>query len=670
MSKQFKVKQTLSSQLFNYKPIYIIALTLLSSFALNQQALAESEPLIIAPTINTTNTTDTEVSNSAQEVVVTQKRIQSLLKDALQTTTVEKTEKNTHDIADTLSQVGVEFSRAGGAGQQASIFMRSANSNHTLMLLNGVPFNDVSNGAPAIYLLNPQAFTQTEVVLGNISSIYGSNAMGGVINLINRPNLALGQNQLSVNAQTSNRHQHAYNLNLASKQGDAQQNLTSQVQFYQQYDKAQSAIDTSVIKTSNADKDIFKQTGLQSHLRYNHGLHEFGFNGLYQKSDIDYDSPYSKATLYFKDNIEHNHIYGNMRFGDISNNHLLQIKLDAANSKHDYDNYQNHALKEILKQKQHYLSTQISILPKNLGNGQSFTLAHEALKQTIDAQSIPQSLYSRNYTTKNRTTHSLRANYNIDLAPWHLQANVRRDMTNQNNPDANTYLLGMAYDINPQLQFGISHSTAFKLPSFNDLYIPVWGANEALKPEKSRSNELYLRYQGNNWHTRTSFYANNYKDLIIYNNSTYQLNNVDKAKIYGVEQLFSVNQAHWRADLQLNYAYPSQQSIDSKGQTQNSLLLKRARLYGQVDLAYKTSILNKAAQFGVKTKFNSQKVDYGNQKLSGYGLVDIYHHLDVTPNLNLRLDLQNAFNKKASNVYGYHLPARTLFLRLNYKGNF
>ena len=91
------------------------------------------------------------------------------------------------DVADLLQfQPGVQLARSGGPGQLTSVFLRGANSNHSLVLIDGVPINPGTVGNAAVQNIRPDLLDRIEIVKGPLSSLYGSQAIGGVINLITR----------------------------------------------------------------------------------------------------------------------------------------------------------------------------------------------------------------------------------------------------------------------------------------------------------------------------------------------------------------------------------------------------------------------------------------------------------------------------------------------------
>jgi len=139
-----------------------------------------------------------ESNNQIDEVVVTATRMpQSLGKTIADTSVITEQEirdSGAPDVATLLRSVtGIEVAQSGGLGAQSSTFMRGTNSNHVLVLIDGVRINSATSGATALEHVMLDSIDRIEIVRGNVSSLYGSEAIGGVIQLftkkaaVNRP---------------------------------------------------------------------------------------------------------------------------------------------------------------------------------------------------------------------------------------------------------------------------------------------------------------------------------------------------------------------------------------------------------------------------------------------------------------------------------------------------
>ncbi|TAL65048.1 MAG: TonB-dependent receptor, partial [Burkholderiaceae bacterium] len=128
---------------------------------------------------------------SLQETVVTASGIRQSVHDALPATTLitraDIDRAQTPDLLSLLSTVaGVQIAQTGGMGSSSSIFIRGANANHTLVLVDGVPINNVTLGTATLENFPLANVDHIEIVRGNVSAIYGSAALGGVIQIFTR----------------------------------------------------------------------------------------------------------------------------------------------------------------------------------------------------------------------------------------------------------------------------------------------------------------------------------------------------------------------------------------------------------------------------------------------------------------------------------------------------
>jgi vitamin B12 transporter len=126
-----------------------------------------------------------------KEVVITASRTEQRVQDALPATTLitraDIERAQTPDLPTLLRQVtGVEIAQTGGQGNQSSVFLRGGESRHTLVLIDGVPINTASSGLASIEHLPLANVERIEVVRGNVSALYGSAALGGVIQIFTK----------------------------------------------------------------------------------------------------------------------------------------------------------------------------------------------------------------------------------------------------------------------------------------------------------------------------------------------------------------------------------------------------------------------------------------------------------------------------------------------------
>ncbi len=143
-------------------------------FLLSPLALADAAPVpAFDPIVVTPAATDTPLSDTLASVTV-------ITRDEIE-------HSQATDVAEILRfTAGVELGRSGGPGQQTSVFIRGANSNHTLVLIDGVRVNRLTAGGATLENISPDMIDHIEIVKGPRATLYGSDAIGGVINIITR----------------------------------------------------------------------------------------------------------------------------------------------------------------------------------------------------------------------------------------------------------------------------------------------------------------------------------------------------------------------------------------------------------------------------------------------------------------------------------------------------
>jgi vitamin B12 transporter len=130
-------------------------------------------------------------STELPQVVITPSRIQQSLDDVLPATTVitradiERWQQT--DLVNALGRTaGITFAQTGGPGAAASLFVRGASSSQVLVLVDGVRLNAAAGGAASIGGIALDTIDRIEITRGNLSSLYGSSAIGGVVQIFTR----------------------------------------------------------------------------------------------------------------------------------------------------------------------------------------------------------------------------------------------------------------------------------------------------------------------------------------------------------------------------------------------------------------------------------------------------------------------------------------------------
>jgi vitamin B12 transporter len=575
------------------------------------------------------------------EVVITPSRVEQRVQDALPATTLitraDIERAQTPDLPSLLRQVaGVEIAQSGGQGTLASAFMRGGASRHTLVLIDGVPVNNLSFGTASLEHLPLANVERIEVVRGNVSSLYGSAALGGVIQIFTKE--ATGKPQISITGQTGQRGLRQLDATAGVKL-DSGTRLSASVQTLQ--DDGFNAIDNTRRSGTNPDVDGYKRRALSLGVSQDVGPATVGLRVRRASGTTQYDSEFGPATQADESQF-------------VESGAALEVSLKASDSL---------TIKAALTDSASKLNADVSAFPYFINSrskgvtlgadwaitrGQRISAGYERSTQSIASDTV--------YNQDSRTQSSLRLGYQANVGPHQLQLNVRNDKYSDFG-STNTYLAGYAYNFTDALRANASVSTGFNAPTFNDLFYP-FGGNPLLKPERLKTSELGLQYAQAGHTVRAVVFNNRYTDLIGYDN-TFTSVNIDKASNKGVE--LSYLGRFGNTDVRAGAT--SQNPVDD---TTGKRLLRRATTLANVAVSHRLGAWN----LGADWRFSGERPDRddmgGIAQLDSYSVLDMKVSYQITPQIKAFGRIDNALNKRYETVYGYQQAPRGVFAGLTW----
>ncbi len=575
------------------------------------------------------------------EIVITPSRTEQRVQDALPATTLitraDIERAQTPDLPSLLRQLtGVEIAQSGGQGTLASAFMRGGASRHTLVLIDGVPVNNLSFGTAALEHLPLANVERIEVVRGNVSALYGSAALGGVIQIFTKE--ATGKPQLSITGQIGQRGLRQLDTTAGVKL-DSGTRLSASVQTLQ--DDGFNAIDNTRRSGTNPDIDGYKRRALSLGVSQDIGPATVGLRVRRASGNTQYDSEFGPATQADESQF-------------VESGAAIDVTLKASDAV---------TLKAALTDSASKLNADVSAFAYFINSrskgvtlgadwavtrGQRVSAGYERNTQSINSDTV--------YKQDSRTQSSLRLGYQADVRQHQLQLNVRNDKYSDFGT-ANTYLAGYSYNFTDALRANASVSTGFNAPTFNDLFYP-FGGNPLLKPERLKSSELGLQYVQAGHTVRAVVFNNRYTDLIAYDN-TFTSVNIDKASNKGVE--ISYQGRIGKTDLRAGAT--SQNPVDD---TSGKRLLRRAQTLANVGVSHSLS----AWKLGADLRYSGERPDRGNAgkivQLHSYSVLDIKASYAINKQFTVFGRVDNALDKRYETVYGYSQAARGVFAGLTW----
>ncbi|MBH0086180.1 TonB-dependent receptor [Psychrobacter sp. SCQQ22] len=606
--------------------------------------------------LNATAATDsTVVSNNEvpevelDEIVVTATRTPTKTSNVIAQTRVVDSEELKHYQGQSAFEVlkqqpGISHYTNGGMGTVSNFYMRGYDSKQILVLIDGIRYSSVSNGGAALNLLPADQIDRIEILYGaSGSSIYGADAMGGVIQIFTKGS-NVDQSSMSVTAGVGSNDQYLYGAS-AQFANDTGTTLSLSASHNES-----DGISAKLPSASgyNKDEDGFESDNVS--IALNQRINDqwlAGVSALYSKSTTDFDDgSYENAHADQENGSAQAYVDWNYMPGS-------SLKLQYGHSIDKSDSSSQYG--GVFDTKQ----DQISLLGQHqLSIGQGF-YGIEYLNQSLDSSA---------YEIDDRDVTSAFFGYVFDINQFDAQANLRYDDNSQYG-DETTYNLGGAYHINPDWRIGTSYAKGFRAPTFNDIY-PGYGGNPDLKPETSDNYEAFVEYSTPLQSTRLTGYYNDVEDLISYVATPTTANpyagatqNVDRAEIKGLTLT-----SDWTVD---NYlfggSYDYQQAEDnSGGNNDGNYLPYRPEHKGLVYVGYRLPSLDIRAEYQYVGDYYSRITNTDAQFIDNYGLLNISGSYELTDNLSMTARLNNITNESYITDIGYKTDGTNFFTSLTY----
>ena len=462
-------------------------------------------------------TADASAETVLDTVVVTADRKARTVDETLAPVTVitrKDLEKyQAQSVSEVLQHVaGVSLTNDGGMGKNTSVALRGTNANHVLVLIDGVKIGSATLGSVAWADLPLDTVERIEVVRGARSSLYGSEAIGGVIQIFTRKGGKGFQPQVIIGAGSHDTEK--LNVNLAGGNAQTWYNLDAGK------DKT-NGIDATISGTE-PDSDGYDRDSVA--LRAGHRFNDktqIEVSALHAKGTNDFDgSIYSGNSTKFVQQV----VSGKVQH-QLNQNVLVSAQMGESRDNADY--YYNGQPLEYYRTYNTRRQTATAQADIALGQG-SVSFGVDQQNDHIDSDSA--------YDKTSRDNTGVFANYQTKLGQNSLDVSARHD-DNEQFGKHNTGAIALGRDIGNGLNVKASYGTAFKAPTFNDLYYPYSG-NPKLTPEKSHNLEVGVQGKTPNVRWEANAFQNTVDDLIAWApdaDGNWTPSNINKARIQGLE---------------------------------------------------------------------------------------------------------------------------------------
>jgi vitamin B12 transporter len=587
-------------------------------------------------------------------------------------------------LGDVLASVpGLHVSPSGGPGGQSSVFLRGTNSAHVLVLRDGMPINDGSDPSDAFNfgIDTLSDIERIEVIRGPMAALYGSGAIGGVINLISRRGIS-GAPLLEMDLSGGYPATIQGSALASGVSGPFDYAFVAESQSRRGFDSTPQRM-TDIysgtpegfrdrIATANLGYTPVDGTRLSLLLRGSETL--FGFNTLGSPTFDTANSAGTQTSLLGRIGVT-SHLFDgvyetNLFLGRLQDDrrYLEPLNLADPNLTSEDDRYHSYRTDLQWNNTVHLND----LFASAVMTASDLTFGYQHTVDTINVR-VSDSFSGLPYDQSARASMTTDAVYTgLTTTLWKrliLTAQVRQDWIGDNTPT--TWRLGSVVLV-PEVSttFKAAYGTSFRAPSLFEKYgVDSFGAvgNPALRPESAQGWEagfttkvpVFGRADAVTF--GATYFTQQVNDLIVGVFTPIDTSiNVGSAHIQGVETEITLRPATW---IVLHAGYTFTDAIsDDQAPAIGSELLRRPRNAASADVTV-TPMPGLRIVSTVIYTGPSHDFLYDNQDNAiGYGVgqhglvVNMTAAYDVTPKVQLHVDGTNIFNARLEAVNGYQIP--------------
>ncbi|OEC53497.1 TonB-dependent receptor domain-containing protein [Pseudomonas sp. AP42] len=537
-------------------------------------------------------------------------------------------------VTDLLSRVpGVQVAPTGGRGSLPGIFIRGTKSAQSLVLVDGQRIANTTSGDSGLQYLNVDQIERVEVLRGSRSVIYGSDAIGGVIQVFTRRNAEQGlQPRLKLGFGSNQ----TWERSLGLSGGDE----------HTRFNLGASLDETDGINASHAsfpsdgDHDAYRNQSISLNLSHSFSDElEAGFNLLDNRGKSEYDNSYGRydgatgQSLGQKPYTDYT-VSSASGYVDAKLNDSWQSRLELGHS-------------ENRDTKRDTLSDDYSAFNtyRDSVNWQNDLTLDEQNSLIVGGDWYEDRFHgSTTFTENSRWNRAAFVQHRFKSQWFSTELGLRRDQ-NQQFGGQNSWSGTLTVPVNPDNDLLLSYSEGFRAPTFNDLYYPdTQYSNPNLQPETSKSYELQWRSQlTDSARLEASLYRTDLSDAIILDAGKPQ--NVAAARINGFEAALKQELFGWQGNLGLSL-------IDPRDRDSGHTLARRARRTVNLDLDRQFDQLGLGASWQA---ISSSYDDEANRnRLGGYALLGLRSSWALNREVSLSLKVDNVLDKSYARAkYSY-----------------
>ncbi|MFO8142001.1 MAG: TonB-dependent receptor [Marinobacter sp.] len=500
------------------------------------------------------------------------------------------------------SQPGVTISSNGSMGKNATVFMRGHESDGTVLLVNGIRIRSATSGSPAWHFLPSQLVNRIEIIRGGSSSLYGADAMGGVVQAFTTPETKGAGGWIEAgagNLDTQNYGAGAFaveqgsSLNVGVNRFRTEGAPVVEGGEDKPYDNSSGTFN-AIHQFNNGVKVNLTYLGSEGRSDYEGGYNDF----LFQVAGLGIDVPVTenwRTSLQFAD--ARDGIEGES-FGPWGG----PFEANTVTRTSRLENWFTAGVHE-------------------------FVLGAETMKDKVEA--------SANYTENTRTNQAFFGQALLNFGPSEFHFSLRSD-DNEAFGTHETWGTAYGYKLDGYHRVRASAGTAFKVPTFLDLYSPPsWGGNPDLDPEESTSYELGVEGNYGSWFWDFALYQSDVDNLVIYDNGLMKSLNVKEARLRGFEVSGGWKNQEWTVRASTNVG-------DYEDRTDGSALIRRPEQTVRLDVDR-----DFADWFvGTTVRAESHRYSYEQKRIPGFGMWNLRAGITLGRGWSTKFTLDNVLDEE------------------------
>ncbi len=583
-----------------------------------------------------------------KEVVITSSRNSQLLTEALPHTTVlnaaDIERHQSSDLASLLQkEAGIQITQNGGRGSASSVFVRGAASLQVLVLLDGVPLGKQdASGAVSLEHLALDQVERIEVVRGNVSAIYGSGAIGGVIQIFTKQ--GGGAPRANLTAELGSRGSRKLSAGVQAGFGVDKATKLS-VGVSRQSTDGFSSINPEQQSAANPDSDGYRNQNWSMALSHTLAKgHTLGLRSSHYDGKFDFDSNFDTPadTHTGRTRVDASTLFTENR---ITSEWLSKFSISQSRDRNSNNYNTAFAYSDAYVTRNRIVNWTNSV---SVAKDLLLTAGLEQQRQSVDVDDGFGGLYGRA-----RRVNALFAGLQGSAGSHSLQANVRRD----NVPDVGnetTGYLGYGYAITPQVKLLASTSTAFNIAPLGYLYAPFFG-NPQLKPEKARSAELGAQWSQDSNVLRATWFRTRSQGQFEYDFTSATFQNIARSKNTGIELSYSGQMGR----TELRASLTAQKPVD---ETTGETLNRRAKSLASLSVSQPIG----PWRLGADLSYSGARRD-GTKDLDSYTLLNASLRYALSSDVTVLARVENVTNTSYQTVYSYRQAPRGVFVGVNWQ---